>query len=105
MEWNVFMHDTNKRQIIVYNIFSHCNFSKEVTKLMKEFISEDMSDDLFKIKLKDLLMYFFWSKCEYEVIIKEFVGNHAEIKVDVFEQVMINFDKFANYLIETAVND
>ena len=43
-------------------------------------------------------MYYFWSKCEWEVLISPWVGgNDEEIKVDVAWQIMNNWDVFVDY--------
>ena len=42
-------------------------------------------------------MYYFWSKCEWEVLISPWVGgNDEEIKVDVAWQIMNNWDVFVD---------
>lgn len=54
----------------------------------------------FKEKLRKELMYWFWSKCEYEVVISPWVGRNkeeAEVKIDIHDQVMLNFDRFVDY--------
>lgn len=45
-------------------------------------------------------MYYFWSKCEWEIILSDFPPSDRfkKKKVDVYEQVMLNWDKFINYL-------
>lgn len=45
-------------------------------------------------------MYWFWSKCEYEIVISPWVGRNkeeAEVKIDIHDQVMLNFDRFVDY--------
>lgn len=44
-------------------------------------------------------MYYFWSKCEWEVLISPWVGGNddEEIKVDVAWQIMNNWDVFVDY--------
>ena len=48
-------------------------------------------------ELRHELMYHFWSRCEYEVLIKEWCGREAERKVDIYEQLMLNWDRFIDY--------
>lgn len=45
-------------------------------------------------------MYYFWSKCEWEIILSDFPPSKKfqEKKVDVYEQVMLNWDIFINYV-------
>ena len=95
MEWNVFVYDVNKRRIVACNIFNHSRFKDDMQKL----INSDVNDDEFKFKVRDLLMYYFRSRCEYEVMISDWIDEKYKMKIDVCDQVMMNFDKFVNYLL------
>jgi len=46
------------------------------------------------------MMYYYWSKSEWEIIIGPWCGgnNTKEIKVDVYEQVLNNWDIFLEYV-------
>ena len=37
-------------------------------------------------------MYQWWSRCEYEMIIKDWPCNTVEEKWDVYKQIMMNVD-------------
>ena len=65
MVWNVYREDFNRGDIIKYNIFDHGGFAQDVNKLLKE----DITKDEFAEQLKRSLMYWFWGKTEYEVVI------------------------------------
>ena len=94
--WNVFRYDINKREIVAYNIFNHAGFVEDIEKMRKNKIT---SVD-FKDRLKQVLMYYFWAKCEYEVVISSFPPNEnaKDEKVDIYSQVMLNFDIFCDYV-------
>ena len=125
LEWNVFYHDINKQKITTFNIFNHWKFDEDVQKSLKKF--KDKYE--FAEQLRRDLMYYFWSKCEYEVIITSFptyitmneldrlnedrwlhkdrygtdymhinVSPETGAKIDIYEQVMNNFDIFADYV-------
>lgn len=115
LEWNVFLHDFNSNKIIIFNVFNHDRFLNDLYKLKKETDFKKFSEEVRKN-----VMYYYWSKCEYETIITSFpsyiskeelnriknedvkyrtcVNLECEIKVDVYDQVMLNWDKFINYL-------
>lgn len=93
IEWYVYYHDSNKQEIIKWNIFNHGSFKKEVDVLLKEKIDKDD----FSEKLKKEAMYYFWSKCEYEIILSPWAGRADDIKIDVYDQIMMNFDRFVDY--------
>ena len=96
MEWNVFYHDVNKQEIRAFNIFKHSTFNNYVEKHLKECIDKEE----FAKKLKSELMYYFWSKSEYEIIISPWCGGRdtKDIKVDIYTQVMNNWDIFLDYV-------
>lgn len=125
LEWNVFYYNTNKNKIEQFNIFNHSGFAGEVSK----YLSKCNDRILFEANIKLSLMYYFWSRCEYEIIITSFptyitidelerlndyrvshkgkyekdlmrisANLDTEIKIDIYSQVMLNWDKFINYL-------
>lgn len=93
IEWYVYYHDSNKQEIIKWNIFNHGSFKKEVGVLLRERIDKDD----FSEKLKREAMYYFWSKCEYEIILSPWTRRADDIKIDVYDQIMMNFDRFVDY--------
>ncbi len=125
LKWNVFRHDVNKNKIVTFNIFDHWKFNEDVQKSLKKFKDKDE----FAEHLRRDLMYYFWSKYEYEVVITTFPPyitmdeldrlNHERwshkdrygtdyvrinaspdtgIKIDIYEQVMNNWDIFLDYV-------
>ena len=96
LEWNVFYHDVNAQEIRTFNIFDHYNFNKDVQRNLKQLSNKAE----FKKTLKSDLMYYFWSKAEYEIVISPWCGgnNTESIKIDVYTQMMNNFDAFVNYV-------
>lgn len=94
--WFVYYHDMNAQVMKTLDIFRHRYFSEQVTR----HLSECATRDEFAEKLKRDLQYNFWCKSEYEVIIKPWCGdyNTNALKVDIYSQVMLNFDIFVDYL-------
>lgn len=127
MQWNVLYHNVNTHNIDEYNIFKHGGFNTDVEKLLKK----DLSKDEFALQLKRSLMYYFWSKAEWEVVITSLTPDitpdeldrlnreyeeynkkweHYPLvvdvnlsiakKVDVYQQVMLNWQVFVDYVWE-----
>ena len=46
-----------------------------------------------------LLLYYFWAKSEWEIIISAWIRADVTkpIKIDVFDQVMMNWEQFCKY--------
>ena len=64
MVWNVYERDFNSREIKVFNIFDHYSFRESVAKLKKKKFPKEE----FAKRLKLEVMYYFWTKSEYEVV-------------------------------------
>lgn len=96
MVWNVYYYNMNSDKIGLLDIFSHSSFSKEI----KDHLKKCKNKEEFAKEVKYSLMYYFWSKCEYEVIIEPlcYVLDANNIKIDVYDQVMANFDIFIDCL-------
>ena len=47
-------------------------------------------------------MYYYWSKCEWEIILSAWPSrkDFNEEKIDVFDQINLNWDRFADYVWE-----
>lgn len=101
LEWNVIWYDFNGKKISTYNILNHSKFLEDVKKDAKEDYGKQLPDyEKFKERVRIELQYYFWGKCEYEVIVSAWPPNEdvPEQKIDAYSQVMINFDIFYNYL-------
>lgn len=94
LEWFVYCQNWGNDKIESWNIFKHGSFAKDT----EDLLSRKIDKDTFTNAVKSNLMYYFWSKSEYEIVLKNWVGRDCEIKIDVYNQVMLNFDKFVEYL-------
>ena len=97
MEWNVFIYDINHRKIVPYNIFNNAKFKEYCIKAYKESKNDEPA---LKEKIESELKYYYWSRCEWEVLISGFPDNDNAKKVDVYGQVALNIDRFIKYVIE-----
>lgn len=126
LEWNVFHENWSAGKIESFNVFSHGTFKKDVLEALETY--ED-KEELSKA-IKSIAMYYFWAKCEYEVIITswppfitkeeakelklsvEKCEAHSKFpnvfnielatssKVDVYKQLLLNWDRFIDYLYD-----
>lgn len=93
--WNVYIYNINLQKIEVYNIFNHGNFKKDVALALR--MTENKEE--FAQALQKELHYYFWSKCEWEIEIVDWLGHQKSgLKTDVYKQVMLNFDVFVDYV-------
>ena len=117
--WNVYRHDINGKKIEIYNVFNHGSFNNDVAQLT----TERLNYNGFSEKLRRIAQYYFWSKAEYETVITSwpphidneeinrimsnrekhttyayYVNLDVGSKIDIYEQLMLNWDKFAYYV-------
>lgn len=96
-EWNVFIENFNRRRIEIFNIFKHISFKEDCDAAWKSYKNnfEEFAKDV-----KRSLMYYYWSKCEWEIVLSDFPPSALfnKEKVDVYKQVTINWDRFIDYL-------
>ena len=60
----------------------------------------NISREDFEKELKNILKYYFWSKSEWEILIRAWCGGNGdeEIKIDVWDQIKWNWDRFVEYV-------
>ena len=66
LEWYVYRYNSNKNKIEPFNIFRQVGFAEDVDKARKKYKVRDE----FIEQVRKGLMYYFWSKSEYELIIQ-----------------------------------
>lgn len=102
--WNVYQQDFNIRKIIIFNIFENSRFEEEVKNLLEV---SNIDKDTFSKKLNSILFYYYASRCEYEIGITSWPPcaidketNEPKIyeKVDIYQQVKLNWDAFVDYI-------
>lgn len=103
LQWYVYRQDLNSGAIEPWNIFSHGRFREDVLQNMKRFLPLPVQScdrhDFVEHVHRDL-MYYFWSKAEYEIVLKNWMGRDVEKKIDVYDQVMLNWPQFIAYLAD-----
>lgn len=94
MEWWVWRYDINRRQIVEYNVLR--NHADSIRKQRKKCSREEF-DDWLRSEMK----YYYWSKSEHEMVISSFgLGSEGEKKIDVFDQLELNWPRFVDYCWE-----
>jgi hypothetical protein len=101
LEWYVWREDFNRRQIVRFNVFAHGSFMEDLKKAARKY--KDTEREQFEEAMRRSLMYYFWSKCEHEVVIDHWPPKHDDEnwpsrKVDVYEQVWMNWVPFCDYV-------
>ena len=100
VEWNVYYYNYNSRKVETHNVFNHWRFIEYSAKAIKKYKDDKKS---LEEQIRRELMYYYWSKYEWEVIVAPFTSNpkeEEEKKLDVYEQVMLNWNIFFEYFWE-----
>lgn len=96
LKWFVYI-DNPAKGIVPFNIFDHSSFNQAVQTLLKRITVKSE----FEEQLRRELRYYFWGKCEYEVVVSEWPqveGKESKsIKVDITDQVLLNWSLFVDY--------
>ena len=101
VEWNAYYYDYNADKIEPFNVFDHGRFyedcQKNARKNPKDF-------DAFCDQLRKDVMYYYWSKCEWELVLTPWTSQSekAAIKIDVHDQIDLNWDIFCEYVWQHA---
>lgn len=92
VEWFVYTYNPNEGKIEHYNVLGDDIILKELHK--KNASKEDFSE-----LLRREFMYYFRSKEEWEIVISGWEGSTGEesVKVDVYDQLRMNWQQFIDY--------
>lgn len=95
--WNVIYGNFNSKIIETHNVFNHYGFLEDCRKAAKKYKNDR---DGFLKEVRNSLMYYYWAKCEWEVIVSHWPQSDRmrDEKVDVYDQVMMNWDVFSDYI-------
>ena len=92
MEWNVYYYSINGDEIKCFNIFCHGRFLKGLVKNLKKRHKKEE----FKEELRRDIMYYFWSKSEWELLVS--------LKQENAQKDKLNFGEFAQQVKMLAKN-
>lgn len=103
LKWYAYYESWNDHEIKPFNIFDHGGVMEDLRKAAKKVhIREDIpeeKEEFLKILKRDL-KYYYWSKCEWEIVLTPWVGSGKtkDIKIDVWDQIEMNWDIFSEYV-------
>ena len=96
-EWSVISYDRERQLVVPYNVFENEKLCAELTHLFSipDATLEELKDDLFEI-----VRQIFYCRCDYEVWVFGYPHSMRDDGdlIDIFDQLTINFDRFAEYV-------
>lgn len=99
--FNVIIWDFNRRKFTTYDIIPYLVRQYNETKKMDSYKKTPETFEEFREFVNNESMRQFWSRCEYEIIIKDWPGQTKQEKVDVYWQIKNNLDLVTEVLINT----
>ena len=95
-KFNVITFDINSRKMVPYDVI------EPLVRIYKKLTPKKRpkSEKEFKEFIKSECMYYWWSKCEWEIIICGWPFQDVQEKWDVYKQIMMNFDLIIDTLKE-----
>ena len=97
LEWYALRYDMNKRRLVNYNILGD-----ELVKIIIKEMQKKEIQNLEELKncINNWLMYYYWTKSEFELAITNLYDKNLENaqKVDIYSQVTPNLDRIAEYI-------
>lgn len=106
--WNVIHESINRGNIEQWNVFNHGGFMKDVIKAFDKYKNDK---EEFLNRVKSSAMYYYWSKCEWEVVLSNedgrmvvtpWIGSH-DIRLDVTDDENFDWSGFYNKMTERYV--
>ena len=131
MKWNVYVEDINKNEIEIFNVFDHWRFKEEVEKHLKKYKNkEEFAESLkhstmyyFWCKAEWEIVITEWvphitneeldriNKDSKEFELKygktpycHYINPKNGIKIDVYDQLKLNWDSFVDYVWNTKIH-
>lgn len=97
-QFNVIVEDVNSEEFVPYDVIPY------LKRCYQEKKDKPKTFEEFKTFIEKNSMYQWWSRCEYEIILKGWPNGGIEKKIDVHQQVMMNIDIIAEILMEEVIN-
>lgn len=97
--FNVIVYNVNTRTFEPYDIMPY--LINSYRRLKKDKRPSSVLD--FKEFVDKECKYQFWSRCEYEFIMSDFPSEGTKVKVDVYEQAMMNLDLVVEILMQNVL--
>lgn len=91
----VIVDDVNRKEFVKYDVMPYfIDCYRECKK------SKPVSLEEFKSFIENNSRYMYWSRTEYEIVLKAWMSKTKDMKIDVHYQVMNNIDLIAQMLMD-----
>lgn len=96
----VIIEDVNKQEFVKYDVMKYLVNEYHEAKPKDKPITRTEFTEFVENKSR----YMYWSRCEYEIILKPWIGNQTkERKIDVYWQIENNIDIVVDILMYNVI--
>jgi len=99
LKWYAFYQDMNDNKLVYTNVLSQ-DLVEDILKRTKHKIRHIGCYDELKEAIKSYLMWRYWCRSEYEVIVSNWGGREMEEKIDIWYQLEPNLDRITEYVMK-----
>ena len=99
LKWYAFYQELNSNKLIYTNVLSQ-DLIEDILKRVKSKSKYRKIDSYITLReaIKSYLMWRYWCKSEYEVIVSNWGGKDFEEKIDIWYQLEPNLDRITEYI-------
>lgn len=105
ISWFAYVSDFQGGEPREYDIFTHSSFRDAARKITREYAkvlneTGEFDREAYGEEIRKELFYYFWKKCEWEIVLSHWPESLAKKsrKIDVYDQVTLNFPAFIDYI-------
>ena len=93
LEWNVYIEDPNAKTFKNYNALKGYE-----NKFVKELVEAKGNKEKFLERVRLTMQSRYWSRCEYEIILTGWPNASIQEKIDIYDQIIMNWYHFSEYV-------
>lgn len=105
--FNTIVFDPNCKKFVNFDVIPHfINEWNEMKSSRKRYWGNAWHSRMPKTReeisafLKAEAQYHFWARCEYEIVLQSWPCGNKEAKIDVYWQLLNNWENFVDVFIE-----
>ena len=95
MKWNVICYNPDIHKFKPYDIFKCLDFLNDT---LKNFEKCKNNKSKFIEELETDAIHYFFGQVEYEIVICPWMHTDYNKKIDIYDQLKLNWDVFADYV-------
>lgn len=100
-KFNVIAEDFNKKEFVSYDVIPYLVEAYKKTNPR----NRPKTFEEFKKFVEVESRFQWWSRCEYEIVLKSWPNENHSKKIDIFDQIKMNIDLISELIMEELTNE